>query len=133
MTYRNLGWQAARWPAESCPYNTPARRQPFDGVTLQLVSSAAPEPPLLPPASEAAVRAHSHALSKLAAQFGITQLRFASDGRLVGRVAEARDALDVAEFEVAARQLLEADVGLFSDRVLTKPNVSPDLVASRPL
>jgi len=46
-------------------------------------------------------------------------------------VAENRDALDVAEFEVAARQLLGADVGLFSSHVLSKPNVSPDLVASR--
>jgi hypothetical protein len=29
--------------------------------------------------------------------------------------------------------MLGADIGLFSDRVLTKANVSPDLVAAAPL
>jgi len=51
----------------------------------------------------------------------------------VGRVAGDRDALDTADFEIAARALLGADVGLFSDRVLLKPHVSPDLVAASPV
>jgi len=87
----------------------------------------------LPPADETVVRAKAYALQKLAGDFGISDLRFASAGRLVGHVAEDRDALDVAEFEVAARRLLGAEVGLFSERVLAHANVSPDLVASRPL
>jgi hypothetical protein len=88
---------------------------------------------MLPPADETAVRAHVRELHELAARFGVSELRFASAGRLVGHVADDRDALDVAEFEVAARELLGADIGLFSDRVLTKANVSPDLVAAAPL
>ena len=48
-------------------------------------------------------------------------------------VAEDRDALDVADFELAAVRLLGAEVRLYSDRVLSKLNVSPVLVAARPL
>lgn len=89
--------------------------------------------PSLPPVDETAVRAHAHQLRALAADYGITDLRFASTGRLVGHVAEDRDALDVADFELAAVRLLGAEVRLYSDRVLAKRNVSPDLVAARPL
>jgi hypothetical protein len=96
------------------------------------VSTVAFEPSL-PPADEATVRAHADELRALAAEHGIDKLRFASPGRIVGRVAEDRDAFDTADFEIAARQLLGAEVGLFADRVLTKPNVSPDLVAAHPL
>ncbi len=69
-------------------------------------------------------------LRALAAQHGISDLRFASPGRLVGCVAEDWDALDTADFEIAARALRGADVGLFSDRVLGKSHVSPDLQAA---
>lgn len=99
---------------------------------LILMSTLAAEPSL-PPADEATVRAHGGELAGLAGRFGVTGLRFASPGRLVGRVAEDRDALDMADFELAARQLLGADVGLYSERVLDKPYVSPDLLAARPL
>lgn len=96
------------------------------------MSSPAVEPSL-PPVGESAVRAHADELQALAAQHGITGLRFASAGRLVGHVAEDRDAFDVADFEIAAVRLLGAEVRLYSDRVLGKHNVSPDLVAARPL
>lgn len=79
------------------------------------------------------VREHADALRQLASQYGVSDLGFASPGRLVGRVDHNHDALDVAEFELAARTLLGAEVGLFSRAVLSKPNVSPDLVAARPL
>jgi hypothetical protein len=79
------------------------------------------------------VAAHADELRRLAAQYGITALRFASPGRLVGHVADDRDFLDVVDFDVAARELLGAQVSLFSDAVLTKANVSPDLVAAEPL
>jgi hypothetical protein len=96
------------------------------------VSNPAVEPSL-PPVDETVVRAHAEDLRVLAGNYGITNLRFASTGRLVGHVAEDRDALDVADFELAAVRLLSAEVRLYSDRVLVKPNVSPDLVAARPL
>jgi len=97
------------------------------------VSSSAVEPALLPPADEATVRRRGEELRALAAHHGISELRFASPGRLVGHVAEDKDALDTADFEIAARALLGAEVGLFSDRVLGKPNVSPDLIAAQPV
>ncbi|MGH3870839.1 MAG: hypothetical protein ACRDSR_04865 [Pseudonocardiaceae bacterium] len=39
----------------------------------------------------------------------VLDLRFACTGRLVGHVAEDRDALDVADFELAAVRLLGAE------------------------
>jgi hypothetical protein len=48
-------------------------------------------------------------------------------------VAEDKDALDVADFELAAIHLLGADVRLYSDRVLRKSHVSPDLVTAQPV
>lgn len=82
----------------------------------------------LPGADERLVRAHARELLALAAEHGIHDLRFASAGRLVGHVEQARDALDMAEFAAAAERLLGAEVSLFSDAVLDEPNVSPDLV-----
>jgi hypothetical protein len=84
----------------------------------------------LPKADRAHVDAHARELRELAARHGIIELRFASPGRLVGHIAEDRDALEVAEFEVAAAQLLRADVSLYSDAVLDKAGVSPDLLAA---
>lgn len=79
------------------------------------------------------VHAYADALTDLAIQHGITNLRFASPGRLVGTVDPHRDLMDVAAFDVAATDLLGAVVMLFSDRVLAKPHVSPDLVSAQPL
>ncbi len=79
------------------------------------------------------MRSHGVQLRALAERHGIAELRYASPGRLVGKVADDRDAYDTADFEIAARSLLGAEIGLFADRVLSKPNVSPDLVAARPV
>ncbi len=76
---------------------------------------------------------YAHQLRAIAAEHGISELRFASLGRLVGHVAEDKDALDVADFELAAIHLLGADVRLYSDRVLRKPHVSTDLVTTQPV
>ncbi len=84
-------------------------------------------------ADEGLVRGHAAQLAELAAAHGIHQLRFASAGRLLGRVDQDRDLLDMAEFAAAAEQLLGASVLLLSDAVLDKPNVSTDLVHARAL
>jgi len=84
-------------------------------------------------ASEDVVRAHAAELTALAAEHGIHDLRFASSGRLVGRVDSDRDALDMAEFAAEAEQLLGAEITLLSEAVLGKPNVSSDLVQARAL
>lgn len=86
-----------------------------------------------PPLDEATARARAAELSELATEHGITDLRFASPGRLLGHVAADRDLMDVAAFEIAAVELLHAQVRLYSDGVLGKPHVSPDLLAARPL
>ena len=74
------------------------------------------------------MRAHAARLADLAKRHGIYELRFASAGRLVGRVDDNRDLLDVAAFEVEAEQLLGATVQLLSGAVVNKPNVSEDLI-----
>ena len=79
-------------------------------------------------ADEQLVRAHAAELAELGAAHGIHELRFASAGRLLGRVDDDRDLLDMAEFAATAEQLLAAPVLLLSDAVLDKPNVSADLV-----
>ncbi len=84
------------------------------------------------------MRAHAWELAALAAAHGIHELRFASAGRLVGRVDPDRDALDMAEFDMAefaaaAEELLGAELSLLSDAVLAKPIVSADLVHARAL
>lgn len=79
------------------------------------------------------MRAHAAELTALGAAHGIHALRFASPGRLVGRVDPDRDALDMAEFAAEAERLLGADVSLLSEAVLDKPNVSPDLANARTL
>lgn len=86
-----------------------------------------------PAATEAALRANATALVPLAAEHGITTLRVAGPGRLVGHIGEARDLFDVAAFETAASELLGAEVELYSDGVLDHDNVSPDLLAAIPL
>lgn len=89
------------------------------------MTSSAPEPLA---ADEPLVRAHAARLADLAKRHGIYELRFASAGRLVGRVDDNRDLLDVAAFEVEAEQLLGATVQLLSGAVVNKPNVSEDLI-----
>ena len=77
------------------------------------------------------MRARAAELRALAERFGITSLRYASPGRLEGRVQADKDALDVVEFDIAASELLGAEVELFSGAVLGKPNLSPDLLTTR--
>ena len=84
-------------------------------------------------ADEALIRSHAPELAQLAAEHGISRLRFASTGRLLGHVADGRDLFDVAAFDLAAERLLGTSVLLLSDTVLRKPNVSADLVHARAL
>lgn len=84
-------------------------------------------------AGEGALHARAAELQALAIEHGITDLRVAGRGRLVGHVADNRDLFDVADFETAAAELLGADVTLFSDSVLEHPTASPDLRAATPL
>jgi hypothetical protein len=99
-------------------------------VTNVTVSGSESE---LPPLDEASARVHAAELADLASLHGITNLRFASPGRLLGHVAADRDLMDIAAFEIAAIDLLHAEVHLYSDGVLGKPHVSPDLLSARPL
>ena len=92
---------------------------------MATVTSLADEPTS---ATEEVVRQHAAELAGLAANHGIHDLRFASAGRLLGRVDPDRDMLDMAAFAAEAEDVLGAPVSLLSDAVLDKPNVSQDLV-----
>ncbi len=91
------------------------------------------EPHHLPPAAEQQVRARAFDLVSLAARHGITDLAFASPGRLRGHVADDRDLFDMFEFQRDASRLLGAEVALYSDGALGNKHVSPDLVTASPL
>ena len=91
------------------------------------------EPPHLPPATEQQVRNRARELVSLAARHGITDLAFASPGRLRGHVAEDRDLFDMFEFQRAATSLVGAEIALYSDGALNNDHVSPDLAAAAPL
>ena len=97
------------------------------------MSQALVEPPHLPPATETQVRTFAARLVELAAQHGITELAFASPGRLRGRVDADHDLFDMFEFQRDATDLLRAEVALFSEGALTNDHVSPDLRASSAL
>lgn len=84
-------------------------------------------------ATEAVLRESAVALRSLAAEHGITELRIAGPGRLVGHIGEDRDLFDVAAFETSAGDVLGAGVEMYSDGVLDHDNVSPDLLAATPL
>jgi hypothetical protein len=87
----------------------------------------------LPLADEALVRTRWDQLRALATEHGVTDLRYASPGRLVGHVSQDKDLFDMVEFGLAATDLLAARVSMFSDAVLDHPHVSKDLEDARPL
>jgi len=85
------------------------------------------------PATEQQVRASAADLVALAARHGITDLAFASPGRLRGHVGDDRDLFDMFEFQRDATGMLGAEVALYSDGALSNEHVSPDLVTATPL
>lgn len=97
------------------------------------VSQALVEPPTLPPLDEATARANAGALHHLAAQHGISDLRFASLGRLIGHMDADRDLGDMADFQLAIEDLLGRHADFFTDGLIGKPGVSLDLASARPV
>ncbi|WP_142281844.1 hypothetical protein [Mycobacterium kyorinense] len=97
------------------------------------MSQAVAEPPHLPPATEVQVRSHAAELTELAGGYGITELAFASAGRLIGRVDNGHDLFDMFEFQRAATDLVGGEIVLFSAGALANENVSPDLQSAAPL
>jgi hypothetical protein len=91
------------------------------------------EPPHLPPVTEQQARNRARELVSLAARHGITDLAYASPGRLRGHIADNRDLFDMFEFQRAATTLLSAEIALYSDGALNNDHVSPDLTAAAPL
>lgn len=97
------------------------------------MSHALVDPAVPPLLDEQTARANADALHRVAAEHGISALRFAAPGRLVGHLDDGRGMGDMADFQIAVEELLGRYTDFFADRVLSKPNVSPDLVAARPL
>jgi hypothetical protein len=88
---------------------------------------------VIPKAPGQQVRNRARELVSLAARHGITDLAFASPGRLRGHVADDRDLFDMFEFQRAATTLLGAEIALYSDGALNNDHVSADLAAATPL
>lgn len=82
---------------------------------------------------ESTARANVAALHRLAAGYGISGLRFASPGRLIGHMHEDRDLTDMALFQRDVEDTLGRHVDFFTDDLIDKPGVSADLLAARPL
>ena len=97
------------------------------------MSQALVEPPALPPLDEATARANADALHRLGAGYGVSRLRFASPGRLIGHLDEDRDLGDMADFQIAVEDLLGKHADFFTDGLIGKPGVSSDLLSARPL
>ncbi len=91
------------------------------------------EPPVAPPASEELVRARAAELVRLAEVHGISELAFASPGRLRGHISPSADPFAPFTFQIEASRLLGAEVELLSDGALANTNVSPDLRVASPL
>jgi hypothetical protein len=97
------------------------------------VSHALVEPPALPPLDEVTARANAESLHRLGAGYGISDLRFASPGRLIGHMDEHRDLTDMALFQRDVEDLLGKHIDFFTDGLIGKPGVSADLLTARPL
>lgn len=122
-------------PLSSTPFDPTAGTTRYEMMGIcprytRGVSQALIEPPHLPPATEEQVRAHAADLIALAAEHGISELAFASPGRLRGHILEGHDPFAPFSFERAATQLLGAEVEVFSDEVLRNEHVGPDLVVA---
>lgn len=104
-------------------------QEPYD----QVVSHLLVEPPSFPPLDEATARANADALRGLAAGYGISDLRFASLGRIIGHFAEDRDLGDMVMFQRDVEDLLGAHADFFTDGLAGKPGVSADLLTARSL
>lgn len=87
----------------------------------------------LPLLDEQTARDNAGVLHRLGARHGITALRFASPGRLVGHVDEDRDMMDMADFMADVEDELGRRTYIISDRVLKNPGVSADVVLAQPL
>lgn len=91
------------------------------------------EPPALPLLDEATARANADALRRLATEYGVSDLRFAGPGRLIGHMDDDRGLGDMADLQLAIEDLLGKHADFFTDGLIGKPGVSPDLLTARPL
>ena len=87
----------------------------------------------LPWADEQVIRAHAAELIAMAEDLGMTNVRYASDNRLVVTATDHFERLGPFTFAEEASYLLGYRIRVYSDGVLKNPGVSPDLVAATSL
>ena len=87
----------------------------------------------LPQADERVIRAHAAELIAMAESLGLSDVRYASDNRLVVSVSDHFQRLGPFTFAEEASYHLGRRIHVYSDEVLKNPGVSPDLVAATPL
>lgn len=97
------------------------------------MSQALTEPPALPPLDEATARQNADALRRLGAEYGVSALRFASLGRIIGHLDEDRGMGDMVLFQRDIEDLLGVHADFFTDRLIGQPGVTADLLTARPL
>lgn len=97
------------------------------------MSHALTEPPALPPLDEAKARQNADALRRLGLEYGVSDLRFASPGRIIGHLADDRGMGDMVLFQRDIEDLLGVHADFFTDGLIGKPGVSADLLTARPL
>lgn len=87
----------------------------------------------MPEADEAFVRAHRAELLALAEELGITDVRVAHTGRMVGSIHADSAPLGVYAFSARASSLLEHVVRMHDLDVTQRANASEDLQLAVPL
>ena len=87
----------------------------------------------LPQADEQVIRAHAAELITMAEDLGLTNVRYASDNRLVVTMTERIERMGPFTFAEEASYLLGHRIRVYTDGVFKNPGVSPDLVAATPL
>jgi 2-phospho-L-lactate guanylyltransferase (CobY/MobA/RfbA family) len=97
------------------------------------VSHASIEPSYSTAATESQIRGAAAQLLALAERHGLSQVAFASPGRLRAQVDDDRDLADVFAFQREASDLVRARIDVFSDGALSNRHVSRDLVEAVPI
>jgi hypothetical protein len=97
------------------------------------VSHASIEPSYSTAATESQIRGAAAQLLALAERHGLSQVAFASPGRLRAHVDDDRDLADVVAFQREVSALVRARIDVFSDGALRNRHVSRDLVEAVPI
>jgi len=87
----------------------------------------------LPRADERIIRAHAAELIAMADVLGLSNVRYASDNRVVVTRTARAEPLGIYRLAEEASFALGHRIRVYADAVFANPGVSPDLVAATPI